>query len=187
MDPPTSDIPDLSWPPSLSNLIMSHHRGHSSSLRLAHYNGIGRGYDAFLPTLGEYSQHTHVTDPNEHFEISTAQNLVINWCEANWWKGRFTFAVSGIDEPEMLVNRTVDLVIMLQTAHETERGETADHDSLARRMASSLAPNGTLAVVQRSLYCKILDNPEVANAVERLYEVVGAVLAQYFPDISSPG
>jgi len=65
---------------------------------------------------------------------------------------------------QALVPGTCDMVLILQTAHDTE-----DPKDLASKIAESLTPNGTLAVVQRSLYCKVIDNKRVAQLVEYLY------------------
>lgn len=166
---PTSDMPDIHWPDSLEHLIMSHHRNHSNSLRLAHFNGCGKG--AYLPILGEYFQHVHASDPDKG-NLAKARRDMTAWSSKNWWKGRFTLDCASMEEAtQSIVPGTCDLALMLQTAHM----ENILH-RFTSRVAESLTPNGTLAVVQRSPFCTVLDNEEVAQLAQQMYADIAQII-----------
>lgn len=153
------------YPPSTVKLIMDYHRAHSNSLRLAH--DIDSGSGVFVPTLAEYFQHVHVSDTN-HTNVAKAREKLGEWYAQNWWKAKFSFSVTAAENAdECVACGSVDMVTLMMSAHRT------DIEATVRSVARSLAPNGTLAIVQYSPACTVVDNETVNAAVQSLFKVWG--------------
>ena len=149
------------YPPSLEKLIMDYHRAHSNSLRMAH--DVGSGSGVFAPTLAEYFQHVHVSDPKPAFIVQARQRLD-QWFAEHWWKSRFTFSVTAAENAdEVAAKRSVDLVTLMQCVHWT------DQDRTVESVAASLAPNGTMAIVAYNPAPAVVGNELTNQAVRQLF------------------
>ncbi|KAK4503980.1 hypothetical protein PRZ48_004895 [Zasmidium cellare] len=163
------------YPPATTKLIMDYHRAHSNSLRLAH--DIGSGSAIYVPTLSEYFQHVHVSDPNAS-NLSQARQRLDAWYAENWWKAKFSFSRTSAEEADTCVARgSVDLCTFMMAAHWTE----GDGEGFVRAVGGSLAPNGTLEVVQYNPCPRVIGNERVAEKVKRLYTTYGRVITEKIP------
>ncbi|KAF2163640.1 hypothetical protein M409DRAFT_57147 [Zasmidium cellare ATCC 36951] len=163
------------YPPATTKLIMDYHRAHSNSLRLAH--DIGSGSGVYVPTLSEYFQHVHVSDPNVE-NLSQARQRLDKWYAENWWKAKFTFSQTTAEQAnECVANGSVDLCTLMMSAHWTE----GNGEKFVAAVAESLAPNGTLAVVQYNPCPRVVGNERAAEAVRELYTTYGRVIREKIP------
>lgn len=160
-----------SYPPATENLILSYHRAHSNSLRLAH--DIGSGSGIFVPRLAEYFQHVHVSDPSST-TLSQARDRISEFYAANWWKSTFSFSVGTAEESAAAVAKgSVDLISMMMCAHWCD-----DADVMMEAVAEALAPNGTLAVVNYAPCCRVVGNEVVDAALGKLWTKWGGRFAE---------
>lgn len=159
-----------SYPASTVKLIMDYHRAHSNSLRLAH--DIGAGSGNFTPVLAEYFQHVHVSD-SDASNLSNARERLGNVYAQNWWKGKFSFSTTAPElAGECMVDGSLDMATLMMCAHDT------DIEAVVRSVGRSLAPNGTLVVVQYNPACKVVDNEPVNAALQDLFRALGTELVR---------
>ncbi|KAK5714223.1 hypothetical protein LTR17_017305 [Elasticomyces elasticus] len=160
----THDPPDtLAYPRSTEDLVLEYHRAHSNSLRLAHDLGIGSG--RFARQLAKYFQHVHVSHPNPA-KLGTVRDDLGSWYAQHWWEAKFSFSV-GMPEhaANCAVPGSVDLVTIMDSAH------SANTTDMVRSVAESLAPNGTMAIVQREPYPLIVSSHEINALAQSLFSL----------------
>ncbi|CAK3749743.1 Hypothetical predicted protein [Lecanosticta acicola] len=162
-----------SYPAATENLILTYHRSHSNSLRLAHDVGAGAGAAIFAPRLAEYFQHVHISDPSPT-TLSRAREKVGEFYRENWWKGTFSLSLGTAEAcQEAFARQSVDLVSLMMMAHWPE-----DTGRMMDAVAESLAPNGTLVVVSYAPCCSVVGDAGVNTALEGLWEAWGSNFAR---------
>ncbi|KAK5120721.1 hypothetical protein LTR85_006079 [Meristemomyces frigidus] len=158
------------YPASTVKLITDYHRAHSNSLRFAH--DIGSGSGVFVPILAEYFQHVHISDSNPT-NVSKARQRLGEWYQQNWWKAKFSFSVTAAEEAcECGVPGSVDMATLMMSAHWT------DVEAMVQSVGQSLAPNGTLAIVQYNPACTVVGNKPVNAVVQDLFQALGEELVR---------
>ncbi|KAF2767352.1 hypothetical protein EJ03DRAFT_337710 [Teratosphaeria nubilosa] len=161
------------YPPSTIKLITDYHRAHSNSLRLAHCVGTNAETTNFLRTLADYFQHIHISDPNPN-NITRVRAELSDWYQQNWWKAKFSFSVTGAQEADLsFVERSVDFCCLMDCAYRTE-----NVDGMVAAVGRSLAPNGTLVLVQVGDGCRVVDDAAADQAVQRLFRAVSEEMAR---------
>ncbi|KAK3657863.1 hypothetical protein LTR56_002245 [Elasticomyces elasticus] len=142
------------------DLILEYHRAHSNSLRLAHDLGSRSG--RFAPQLAKYFQHVHVSHPSDT-GLSMIRDDLGGWYAQHWWEAKFSFSVGMLEHAaDCAVPGNVDLVTVMDSAHSTN---TTD---MVCSVAESLAPNGTMAIVQREPYPLIVSSHEINALAQSL-------------------
>lgn len=109
----------------------------------------------------------HVSDPNASF-IEQARHRLDKWSAENSYKSNFSFSVTPAERADEAVAKgSVDLITLMQCAHWT------DQDAMVHSVATSLASNGTLAIIQINPTPMVVGNETVNLAVRQLFEFWG--------------